>query len=620
MADYAKTAAGVLKGVGGEENVKELSHCATRLRFILKDDQKADRAAVGAVPGVITTTEAGGQFQVIIGNEVPEVYAEIGKISKLTAASVKAAGVEEPKGSLFNRFVALISGIFSPVLWALAGTGLLKAFVAMSVTFGWLDNETSTYAVLNALSDGFFYFLPIALAVTAAKYFDAQQFTSIALAGALVYPGIAALSGQEGLTYFGIPLTMVSYGSSVIPIIIAVWLQSHMERFLYARLHVTIRRFVTPMIVVFILVPLIFLAIGPISHYVSAGLAGGVGWMFETVPWLGGAVMGGLWQVFVMFGLHWGFVPLMLLELQNTGFVVLYAPLFASVLAQAAAITGVLVRTRSKRLKSLAAPAALSGFLAGVTEPGIYGVTLPLKRPFIYGLIGGALGGAIISMGGVAGNGIPLPSLLSLPALFSRGNIVMVFIGVGVAIVVSFLLTVILGFKDPADDVVEPSTAAAERSDAQVLSPIQGTAIALSEVPDPAFAGGALGIGVAVIPSAGTVAAPFNGEVVAVFPTGHAVGLRSTTGAELLIHVGLNTVQLAGKHFTTRAVQGQQVKAGDVLVEFDSEAIEAAGYDLTSPVIITNHSEYEGLGAIASGPVKAGDLLYLAIARQPANA
>lgn len=619
MADYAKTAAGVLKGVGGEANVKELSHCATRLRFVLKDAQKADRAAVGSVPGVITTAEAGGQLQVVIGNEVPEVYAEIGKISGLTASTSKATGSTEAKGSLFNRFVALISGIFSPVLWALAGTGLLKALVAMSVTFGWLDNESSTYAVLNGLSDGFFYFLPIALAVTAAKYFDAQQFTSIAIAGALVHPGISALSGQEGLNFFGIPLTMVSYGSSVIPIIIAVWLQSHMERFLYARLHATIRRFATPMIVVFVLVPLIFLAIGPISHYVSAALAGAVGWMFETVPWLGGAVMGGLWQVFVMFGLHWGFVPLMLLELQNTGFVVLYAPLFASVLAQAAAVAGVLVRTRNKRLKSLAAPATLSGFLAGVTEPGIYGVTLPLKRPFIYGLIGGALGGAIISMGGVAGNAIPLPSLLSLPALFSRGSIVMVFIGIGVAMLVAFLLTLILGFKDPVEEETAAPTST-DVSDVQVLSPIQGTAIPLAQVADPAFSGGALGIGVAVVPSAGVVAAPVDGEIVAMFPTGHAIGLRSTTGAELLIHIGLDTVKLAGKHFTTKATQDQHVKAGDVLVEFDQDAIAAEGYDLTSPVIITNHTDYETLGGVAGGPVKIGDPLYLAVAKQPANA
>lgn len=269
MADHAKTAAGVLKGVGGEENVKELSHCATRLRFILKDDKKADSTAVKAVPGVITTAEAGGQFQVIIGNEVPEVFAEIGKISKLTTNTTKSADSDAPKGNLFNRFVALISGVFSPVLWALAGTGLLKAFVAMAVTFGWLSDQTSTWAVLNGLSDGFFYFLPIALAVTAAKYFDAQQFTSIAIAGALVHPGIAAMSGQEGLTFFGIPLTMISYGSSVIPVIIAVWLQSHMERFLYAKLHSTIRRFATPMIVVFVLVPLILLIIGPVSQYVS---------------------------------------------------------------------------------------------------------------------------------------------------------------------------------------------------------------------------------------------------------------------------------------------------------------------------------------------------------------
>lgn len=329
-----------------------------------------------------------------------------------------------------------------------------------------------------------------------------------------------------------------------------------------------------------------------------------------------------------MFGMHWGFVPLMLLELENTGFVVLYAPLFASALGQAAAIAGVLVRTRNKRLKTLAAPASLSGFLAGVTEPGIYGVTLPLKRPFIYGLIGGALGGAIISLGGVAGNAIPLPSLLSLPALFSRGSLTMLIIGIGVAVVVSFLLTVMLGFKDPVDEEPAASDDAAgsetpETSaigDIQVLSPLQGNVIALSEVADPVFAGGALGTGAAIVPASGVVVAPFDGEVVTVFPTGHAIGLRSITGAELLIHIGLNTVKLAGKHFTTHVQQGQQVKAGDTLVEFDKDAIEAEGYDVTTPIIITNHRKFETLAGVAEGTIRVGDPLYLAVAAQPTNA
>ena len=611
--DYSKTAAAVLKGVGGEENVSSLVHCATRLRFVIKDDAKVDKAAVKAAPGVIATAEAGGQYQVVIGNEVPEVFDEIAKISKLGGSTSNGKSAPDgPKGNLLNRFIAMISAIFTPLLWALAGTGLLKAFLAAAATFGWIDPTTTTYTILNALADSFINFLPLALAITAAKYFNAAQFTSMAIAGALVYPSIVALNGVPDVTFFGIPVTMVSYVSSVIPIIVVVWLQSHAERFLYAKLPSAIRRFVTPMVLVLVLVPLVFLVIGPLSNLISGGLAAAIGWTFAVVPWLGGAIMGGLWQVFVIFGLHWGLVPLMTAEFQSTGFIYLAAPLFAAVLAQAAAVTGVLVRTKNKNLKSLSAPAALSGFLAGVTEPAIYGVNLPLKKPFVYGVVGGVLGGGLISAGGVASNAFVLPSALGLPALFSQGSIVMLFLGLAVAIVVPFLLTVIVGFTDPVDEAV----ASVDSTDLQVLSPLDGTAVPLTEVPDAVFAGGALGQGVAIIPRVGALYAPFDAEVVAAFPTGHAIGLRHADGAEALIHIGLDTVKLGGKHFSLKVEKGQRVSAGDLLVEFDIAAITAAGYDVTTPVIITNPKKYPTIGSPAAGPVAHGDSLFLAIAEE----
>jgi PTS system beta-glucosides-specific IIC component len=612
--DYSKTAAAVLKGVGGEENVQSLVHCATRLRFVIKDDAKVNKAAVKSAPGVIATAEAGGQYQVVIGNEVPEVFAAIGNISKLGGDSSSTAGksMTGPKGSLFSRFIAMISAIFTPLLWALAGTGLLKAFLAAAVTFGWIDATTTTYTILNAFSDAFINFLPLALAITAAKYFKAEQFTSLAIAGALVYPSIVALNGVPDITFFGIPVTMVSYVSSVIPIIIIVWLQSHAEKFLYAKLHSSIRRFVTPMVLVAVLVPLTFLVIGPLSNLISTALANGIGWVFDVVPWLGGAIMGGLWQVFVIFGLHWGFVPLFALELQNTGMIMFAAPVFAAVLAQAAAVAGVWVRTRNKNLKSLAAPATLSGFLAGVTEPAIYGINLPLKRPFAFGIVGGALGGAVLSAGGVASNAFVLASGLALPALFSIGNTFMLILGLAIAVIVPFLLTVIVGFKDPVDE----TAAAVESNDLEVLSPLDGTVIPLSEVRDAVFAGGALGKGVAVVPRTGALFAPFDALVVAAFPTGHAIGLQHADGAEVLIHIGLDTVKLGGKHFSLKVESGQRVSAGDLLVEFDVAAITAAGFDLTTPVIVTNGDLYPAIGNAVSGPVAHGDALFTAVAQE----
>ncbi|MCT2084523.1 beta-glucoside-specific PTS transporter subunit IIABC [Microbacterium enclense] len=607
MADHAKTAAGVLAGVGGESNVQSLVHCATRLRFVLKDESKADATALRATPGVITTAQAGGQYQVVIGNDVPDVYAAIQAQTKLGGGD--GATDDGPKGNLFNRFIKMISAIFTPILWALAGTGLLKAFLAAAVTFGWMDATTTTYTILNALSDALINFLPLALAITAARYFKASEFTSFAIAGALVYPSITALTGAPDVTFFGIPVTMVSYVSSVIPVIIIVWLQSHAERFLLRVLPGAIRRFVTPMLVVLVAVPLVFVVIGPISALIGGGLASGIGWVFETVPWLGGAIMGGLWQVFVIFGLHWGLVPLFQLEYQTTGMILLIGPVFAAVLAQAAAVAGVLVRTRNKNLRSLAAPATLSGFLAGITEPAIYGINLPLKRPFAFGIVGGALGGAIIAMGGVFSTAFVVPSGLALPALLGNGNMVMLGIGLAAAVLVPFLLVVLVGFRDPTDDTAPAAVA----TDTVVLAPVDGSAVPLSEVPDAAFADGSLGKGVAIRPTSGAVYAPFDATVVAAFPTGHAVGLRGVDGVELLIHVGLDTVKLGGEHFALKVASGQQVKAGDLLLEFDGDAIERAGYDLITPVIVTNGDLYPDVADVASGPLSHGETLFRAV-------
>lgn len=614
MADHANTAAGVLAGVGGEQNVSSLVHCATRLRFVLKDATKADDAALRATPGVITTAQAGGQYQVVIGNDVPEVFAEIGKISTFGGGSSGDAGDTEsaPKGNLFNRFIKMISSVFTPAIWALAATGLLKAFLSAAAAFGWIDPESSTYTVLYALSDAFIYFMPIALSITAARYFKASEFTSFAIASALVYPSIVAMAGAEGLTFFGIPFTMVSYVSSVIPVIIIVWLQSHAEKYLYAWLPGAVRRFLTPMIIVFIAVPLVLVVIGPISDILARGIGNGIGWVFEYAPWAGGAIVGGLWQVFVIFGLHWGLVPIFQLEYVTTGQMLLLAPVFAAVLAQAGAVAGVWVRTRNRRLRSLAAPATLSGFLAGITEPAIYGVNLPLKRPFAFGIVGGVVGGAIIAIGGVFSTAFVIPSGLALPALLGNGNMVMLALGLAAAILIPFLLVALVGFTDPIDEDAAAAASPAA-TDVAVLSPLDGTVIPLREVADAAFADGSLGTGVAVRPRSGAVYAPFDATVVAAFPTGHAFGLRHADGTELLIHIGLDTVKLGGEHFTTRVTSGQQVSVGDLLVEFDADAIEAAGYDLTTPVVVTNPELYPAIDAVASGPVAHGEPLFTAV-------
>lgn len=624
MADYAKTAHGVLAAVGGEENVLSVVHCATRLRFMLKNEKKVDLSAVRGVPGVITTAQSGPEFQVVIGSEVPDVFAELTKISQLGQPS--SAGSPPPndgngrRHNPLTRFVAMISAIFSPLLWALAAVGLLKAFLSSSATFGWLDSATTTYVILNAISDAFIYFLPMALAVSAAKYFGAQQFTSLAIAGTLLHPSISELNGAADVTFFGVPATIVGYAYGVVPIIVAVWLQSHLERILHAKLPAIIRRFLTPVIVLLVLVPFVFLAIGPVSALLTGSVANGISWVFQNVPWLGGAVMGGLWQVLVISGVHSGFTPFFVSEYQQYGYGLLLAPLWAAVLSQAGAAMGVWVRTKDSSRKALAGSATVSALLAGVTEPAVYGVTLPLRRPFIFGIIGGAVGGGIISGAQVAINAaIVFPSALSIPALTGHGDFLFAILGIAAAMLIGFGLTVLFGFNE---DVNQPAAPAQDDAgDVEVQAPMDGNVIRLSDVADPAFAKGGLGIGAAIVPTTNTAHAPFDGQVVAVFPTGHAIGLRHADGVELLIHIGLDTVKLAGKHFSVKVKKGQHVKAGDPLVEFDRQAIAAEGYDLTSPVVITNVRAYPTVSYATHGSVLRGDKLFTAVpvaAAQPA--
>ncbi len=605
--DFRSLAGDILQNVGGESNVASLAHCATRLRFKLKDSAKADKAAVEKLPGVITVMEAGGQFQVVVGNDVPLVYAEVGRISKLTG---DAATVDEgPKGNLFNQFIDLISKIFSPILWTLAGVGLLKAFLALFTTVGWLGAESQTYTILFAAADGMFQILPVFLGFTAAKRFGANQFTAMAIAGALVYPSIIALNtAGDPVTFLGIPVVMVSYVSSVIPIIVAVWLQSILEKALTKALPSVLRNFTIPLISVTVMVPLTLIVVGPITSYAANGLSAGVTWLFTVAPWLGGAVMGGLWQVFVLFGLHWGLVPVMINEIATQHHSLLMGPLPSAVLAQGAAVLAVAIRSRNSKLKQIAGPAAISGILAGVTEPAIYGVNLPLKKPFYFGIAGGALGGAIAAIGGSASTTMALPSLIALPSFLTVGSFTMQLIGVAVAMGVAFTLTMVVGFKDPVeapedeDLIVPPAVGASE-----IKAPVSGALVRLAEVNDKVFASGALGNGVGIVPSQGQVYAPFAGTVVTAFPTGHAFGIKSPDGVEALIHIGIDTVQLEGKGFAAAVKQGQEVEAGDLLCTVDLDVVKAAGYDPTTIVVVTNTTEFAAVLPAEGHQVGHGD-------------
>jgi PTS system beta-glucosides-specific IIC component len=616
--NYRSLAGDILEGVGGEHNVVSATHCATRLRLRLRDETKADKSAIGKLPGVITVVQAGGQYQVVIGDNVPTVHQEL---MRLTSLGEDAPTAEEgPRGNLVNRAIDLISSILQPILWTLAGAGLLKAFLALANNLGWLDPASQSSVILAAAADGVFFLLPGFLAVTAAKRFGANAFTALAIAAALVHPSIEALAAAgEPVSFFGIPVVMMSYVSSVIPIIVAVWIQSHLERFLSRVLPAAVRNFTVPLLVLLVMVPLVLLTVGPVTMTLSGWLSSGINAAFGAAPWLAGAVMGGFWQVFVLFGLHWGFVPFMVNDLGTQGYSLMMAPLLPAVLAQAAATLAVTLRTRSRARRQLGGPAALSGFLAGVTEPAIYGVNLPLKLPFAFGIAGGIVGGAIVGVGGSAGSSFVFPSVIALPAFMDVGSFTMLLIGTALACAIAFALTWVFVDRESEDEDLDPGTdggapvgasvPGADRvaaGEVELLAPVDGAVVALEDVQDKVFASGVLGAGVAILPADGHIVAPVSGTVLTAMETGHAFGIRTDDGVEVLVHIGIDTVQLDGQHFTAHVTKGDRVKVGDVLADVDLAGVSAAGYDTTTVMVVTNTKKLTSVTVVADGEVATG--------------
>ncbi|ETT53473.1 beta-glucoside-specific PTS transporter subunit IIABC [Paenibacillus sp. FSL P4-0338] len=602
--------------VGGEGNVNSVFHCATRLRFKLKDNSKANKAALEKTPGVITVVENSGQFQVVIGNNVSQVFEQIMKETSLQDAEKIGSDESSESTGVLGKAVDIISSIFSPILGALAGAGILKGLLALILSLEWISATSGTYMILNAAADSVFYFLPVFLAVTAARKFKANQFVSIAIAGALIYPAvIAAVGSPDPLHFLGIKIVLINYSSSVIPIILAVWVQSYVERWFRSFIHESVRNILVPMFALLIVIPLTFLAFGPVGSLISDGLASGYTWLYNLSPLVAGAIAGAFWQVFVIFGVHWGFVPIMLSNIATLGQDTMLPILSAAVLSQAGAVFGVFLKSRNPQLKALAGSSTLSAVF-GITEPTIYGVTLKLKKPFIYACISGAIGGAIIATGGARALSFSLPGLLALPTYFGTG-FVWVVIGILVAFVLSTVLVLVLGYKEPetvAAASVNPGgtsgiTTPTLIDKELVVSPLSGTLQPLNTLPDEAFASGAMGKGIVIEPSSGILTSPVNGTVTTVFPTGHAIGITSDSGAELLIHVGVNTVKLKGQHFTKKVKEGDKVVKGQLLLEFDLEAIRAAGFVTATPVIVTNSAQYLDVLKSTGTEVPSGELL-----------
>lgn len=619
----------ILRLVGGEENLAKATHCATRLRLTLHDESQADTAALENLQGVLAVVQAGGQYQVVVGNDVPTVYRELQRqAGRRTPEEGDDGDPGEDaqkggsKGNLLNRFIDLISSIIQPIVWTLAATGLLKAFLMMAGHFGWLDVEGDTYAILDVASDALFYFLPMFLAVTAARRFGTNQFTSMAIAGALVYPSVIDMAAEgEPVSFAGIPVLIMDYTYSLIPVVVAVWLQGYLERFLDRVLPALIRSFTTPLLTVVVMVPLVLMTVGPATIYSSLALSDSVNAIFDVAPWLAGAILGATYQVLVIFGLHWGLDPIMLSELGTYGYSQLMGPLVAPVFAQAAATLAVLIRTRNSARRKVAGPAAFSGFMAGITEPAIYGVNLPLKTPFYFGLIGGAVGGAIAAVGGSASTAYVFFNVLSLPAYATVGSFPIFLAGLAAAVLISFTLTFFFGPREEqeAAGVAPPEAGSTAAEDSlsgdvgessgrstQILSPVAGETIALEDVKDKVFASGVMGRGAAILPEEGHICAPVSGTVHAAMEAGHAYGIRTDEGVEVLVHVGIDTVQLEGRGFTPAVSRGDRVKAGDLLVTVDFGVLSEAGYDPTTVLVVTNGDQFQDVLPAQPGRVSRG--------------
>lgn len=622
MLKYKELVSKLLVEIGGRENIASLTHCVTRLRFKLKDENKAQTDKIKAIKGVVTVIQSGGQYQVVIGNHVPEVYQEFMEYAGLSDESSSSEGESEKKG-LFNRFIDMISSIFTPVLGLLAATGMIKGLNVLFVSLGLFTKDSGTFQILQAAGDCFFYFFPIFLGYTAAKKFGLTPFLGMAIGAALVYPALATFTaGKEPLytlfqgtifespiyiTFLGIPVILMSYSSSVIPIVISTYFAAKVERFLKKITPSVVKSFLVPFLTVILMVPLTYLIIGPIATWIGNLLGAAALGIYNFNPIIAGLFVGGLWQVLVMFGLHWGVIPIAINNISVLGYDPVMVLGMATPFATAAAVLSIVIRSKNKSVRAIGIPAFISS-LFGVSEPSLYGVTLPRKKPFIVTLVASAVGGAIMGFFGtknyiIGGMGIfGIPNYIN-PDTGMNSAFFGALLAILVAFIISFVLTMTKLGYDPTADIAAEKEESQEQNEEglepkelletlHLESPIQGEILPLSSIKDPAFSEGLLGKGIAVRPTEGKVYAVADGTVETLFPTKHAIGLKLANGVEILIHIGMDTVNLGGRYFDAKVKQGDQVKKGDLLIEFDLNKLVEEGYSVETPVIITNSDQY----------------------------
>lgn len=608
--DYKRLANDILSKIGGEPNITHVTHCATRLRFTLKNVSIVNTDEVKKIDGVMGVANKGGQFQVIIGTDVANVFNEITKIANLTDS---VTGSDKTKMS-FNKLMDAFASIFTPVIPAITAAGMLKALLVLFTVTGLMSNKSQNYYILNFMSDAPYYFLPIMLAFSSAKKFNCNPYLAVSVAGVLLHPSFTALvAAKKAVHFMGLPITLVTYSSSVVPIVLAIWLMSYVERFADRISPKPVKFFTKPLITFLIVVPLTLAFVGPLGTFVGNILASIAYFLNSKVSWLVPILMGAFMPLLVMTGMHWSFLPIILSSYSTFGYEAIMGPgSLVSNICQGAAALAVALKTKNKDLKQLSSSAGITA-LFGITEPAMYGVTLKLKKPLIYVMIGGAFGGLYSGITGVVRYTPGTPGLLSIPIFIGKNpmNVVNALISVAIGFVITFALTWFLGFEDIPDekDTAEVNHSSTLYNKINIKSPVSGEVIALSKVSDETFANEIIGKGIAVLPDSGTVCSPVDGVITSVFPSKHAVGITSNDGLEILIHIGIDTVKLDGKFFTSFVKNEDVVKVGDKLIDFDIEAIKKSGYEVVTPIIITNSNKYLDVVSTKNTTVTTQDVL-----------
>lgn len=632
--NYPELAAVILKNVGGEKNVSGLNHCATRLRFNLKNNKIPNTETLKNTPGVMGVVSKGGQYQVIIGSDVGSVYKEIANQTTTLGTNVDTDKEKDDRG-VAAKVIDTITGIFTPILPAITAAGMLKAVLSLLVVFKLISDQSQSYQIINFMADSAFYFLPILLAISSAQKFKTNMYLGVMVGGILLHPNfvdmVNSLEGTGSISLFGLPVSPVTYSSSVIPIILAVWLMSYVEPIADRVSPNAIKFFSKPLITVAIVGTAALVVLGPIGYLISDGISAGITWLESVSPWLVPTIVGGLTPLLVATGTHYGLVPIGINNRMTLGYdTVIYPGMLASNVAQGAASLAVGFKSKDTTIKQMASTAGLTGVF-GITEPALFGVNLRFKTPLYAAMIGGGIGGLFMGILKVRNFSGGSPGLLTIPSYIGDDTLsyfYMAVIGAVISMAISFVVSFIL-YKDPVAEEdalvggVEKTVEEEKENGGKdsvigvsteiIKSPIKGEAVSLSEVNDGMFSEEILGKGAAIKPAEGIVVSPISGTVTAMFDSKHAIGLTSDNGMELLIHVGIDTVQLDGEGYEYFVEKGQRVNVGDKLIEFDLEGITSKGYSMITPIVITNSMDYEDILTVSKSGVSQGEQLVKAI-------